>query len=363
MNIISPINQLGYGVAGLNITKKLVEKTLVSLWPIGQPQVTNEQDANIITKCMMNTHQFECEDPCVRIWHQHDMAQFVGHGTKIGFPFFELDAFNPTERHHLNSVDRIFVSSEWAKQVCLANNIRTKKSQFGKDEIYVVPLGVDTQMFEPCKLSDSNKTIFFNCGKWEIRKGHDILCDIFNSAFSEDDDVELWLMTTNPFLTPEQDLEWKKLYTNSKLGNKVRFIERVQTQKEVYNIMSQSDCGVFPSRAEGWNLELLEMLSCGKHVIATNYSAHTEFCNHENARLVTPNGLEMAFDGKWFHGKCGKWAEIDSSNIAEFVDHMKDVYALKQSRKLGINHAGIETGKKYTWDNTANKILEYAHVQ
>ena len=47
-----------------------------------------------------------------------------------------------------------------------------------------------------------------------------------------------------------------------------------------------ADCGLFPARAEGWNLELLEMMACGKQVIATNYSAHTEFCTKENSILI-----------------------------------------------------------------------------
>ena len=67
--------------------------------------------------------------------------------------------------------------------------------------------------------------------------------------------------------------------------------------------MSQTDCGVFPARAEGWNLELLEMMSCGKNVIATNYSSHTEFCNSENCMLVETTELEDAHDGKWFRGQ------------------------------------------------------------
>ena len=73
------------------------------------------------------------------------------------------------------------------------------------------------------------------------------------------------------------------------IGHKVRFIDRVGTHQEVYNIMSRVDCGVFPSRAEGWNLELLELMACGKHVITTDYSAHTEFCTEENAMLIPIN--------------------------------------------------------------------------
>ena len=76
------------------------------------------------------------------------------------------------------------------------------------------------------------------------------------------------------------------MYKGSGLGNKIRMIPRQKTQNDVYNIMIQTDCGVFPARAEGWNLELLEMMACGKQVIATNYSAHTEFCNPDNCRLI-----------------------------------------------------------------------------
>ena len=57
--------------------------------------------------------------------------------------------------------------------------------------------------------------------------------------------------------------------------------------------MAKTDCGVFPARAEGWNLELLEMMSCNKPVIATNYSAHTEFCDDKNCMLIDIEDMEI----------------------------------------------------------------------
>ena len=74
--------------------------------------------------------------------------------------------------------------------------------------------------------------------------------------------------------------------------------------------------------AEGWNLELLEMLACGKQVITTNYSAHTEFCNKENA-FVDIEKNETAYDGKWFNGKVGEWACIDKNEKEQFIEHMR----------------------------------------
>lgn len=349
INIIGPINQLGYGVACLNIVKNLPD---VSLWPIGQPQVTNEYDAQIIRKALSNAIMPDFNAPCIKIWHQHDMAQFVGRGKKIGFPFFELNQFSSIEKHHLNYVDNIFVSSRWAKNIILNE---TSKSDC---DVKIIPLGVDLDIFHPSEISENNKTIFFNCGKWEIRKGHDILVKAFNMAFEPSDNVELWMMCENPFLNDTQQNEWYKLYKTSKLGDKVTFINRTQTQSEVYNIMAKTDCGVFPSRAEGWNLELLEMMSCGKHIITTNYSAHTEFCSNSNANLIDITTEEMAYDGIWFNGKIGKWANIDSPQIDQMINFMRDIHYKKSNNILNINSAGIDTANIYTWQNSAKEIIK-----
>ena len=358
MNIISPINQLGYGVTGLNIVKALRKMQPVSLWPIGQPQVTNEEDSFVVRDSINNSHLFEEDDPCIRIWHQHDMAQFVGRGTKIGFPIFELDQFSAIERHHLNSVDRLFVCSQWAKKVCIENGIKPKQATIHDDAIDVIPLGVDIGIFKPCDIKPG-PTIFFNCGKWEVRKGHDILVEIFNKAFTEDDDVELWMMCSNPFLSEQEDNEWKKKYAYSNLGHKVKFINRVDTQHEVYNIMAKVDCGIFPSKAEGWNLEALELMSCGKHVIITNYSAHTEFCNKENSLLIDMSQMEKAYDGKWFNGKVGSWSHIGEDQIDQAVNHMRKIHNLKKENILQKNIEGVSTAEKFTWENTAKEILNH----
>lgn len=356
MNIIAPINQLGYGVTGLNVVKELRKFEPVSLWPIGQPQITNQEDARIIQDSINNAKFFEYNDPCIRIWHQHDMAQFVGNGDHIGFPIFELDIFSSLEQHHLNSCDRLFVCSQWAKDVCLANGIKPRKATFDNPAIDVVPLGVDINIFKPCDIKPG-PTVFFNCGKWEVRKGHDVLVEIFNKAFTDDDNVELWMMCSNPFLNPEEDSAWKRKYTNSDLGHKVKFIDRVSKHDEVYNIMCNVDCGIFPSRAEGWNLEPLELMACGKHVIITNYSAHTEFCTHKNSRLIDTDSIELANDGKWFHGN-GHWAKIGNSQIEQTIKYMREIHNLKQSNSLLSNIAGIETANKFTWDNTAKEIIK-----
>lgn len=354
INIISPINQLGYGVASLNIVKYTSKITDVAFWPIGQIQVTNQEDFDSIQYCIENSKKPDFNAPCIRIWHQNDMSQFVGRGKKIGFPIFELDKFNDIEKHHLSSLDKIFVCSDWAKQVILEN------IEIASENVCVVPLGVDSSIFKSqSTYSSRDKTIFFNCGKWEIRKGHDVLVEVFNKAFEKSDNVELWMMCENPFLSKEEDAHWKSLYLNSKLGEKIKILPRLATQNDVYNIMKNTHCGIFPSRAEGWNLELLEMLSCGKHVITTNYSAHTEFCNKDNAHLLEINQKENAYDGKWFYGQ-GNWAKIGQEEKNNLIDIIKSFHLKNINGEIGLNNNGILTAAKYSWENTARKIIQHA---
>lgn len=351
INILSPINQLGYGITGLNIVKSLSSITDTALWCIGQPQVTSQEDADIISKCINNSKFFDINAPCLRIWHQHDMSQFIGKGLRIGFPIFELDTFNNLEKHHLSSLDKIFVCSNWAKQVIL-NNI-----SIDPNNIAVIPLGVDSDIFQSSDMPQSKTTRFFNCGKWEVRKGHDVLVELFNNAFEQSDDVELFLMCDNPFCSEQEEKEWHNLYTKSKLGNKISIISRRQTQKEVYNIMSQTHCGIFPSRAEGWNLELLEMMACGKHVITTNYSAHTEFCNAENAHLINVTDTEVAYDGKWFHGQ-GNWAKLGDKEKDQFIDSIRKVHNLNKDNLLNVNTSGVKMANQLSWNNSAKEIVK-----
>ena len=342
LNLQAPINQLGYGVAGINILKALqAEDVEVSFFLIGQPQVTNQADADAVRKGMATAQTFDPTAPCIKIWHQNQMAERIGSGKFIGFPIFELDTFNDLEKHHLNSCDEWMVCSHWAKDIV--------QSAVSFKPTHVVPLGVDANLFPPAPARQDDKTIFFNCGKWEIRKGHDILINAFKKVLAHGENAEVWMMCSNPFNSPEEDAKWHQLYNHSK----VKLIPRAETQAEVYNIMSQVDCGVFPSRGEGWNLELLEMMSAGKHVVTTNYSAHTEFCTKENSGLVTISDVEPAFDGKWFFGQ-GNWAKIGPH---EEMDLYMKMMKFILDKKGTVNTAGVQTAQKFSWDNTAEVIL------
>lgn len=344
LNLICPINSFGYGRTGFEIAKKIVLSGVkLSLFPIGG--VEDKLNTSEIQSAVVQSKFFNKNAPCIRIWHQHDMSQFVGKGVHIGFPIFELDTFSTLEKHHLSSCDELFVCSEWARSVCINNGINIP--------ITVVPLGVDIETFR-YRPNNSKTTRFLNIGKWERRKGHDILYQSFMSAFPNgDEDVELWMCCDNPFLPEQIRQDWESKY---KLP-RIRIISRLPEHSDVANLMGMVDCGVFPSRAEGWNLEALEILASGKQLIITDYSAHGEFCNSANSHLISIDSLEIAKDNIWFHGN-GNWASLDNK-VLDIATAMKKVYDMKQSGQSIINQEGIETANKFTWSNTTSKILSH----
>jgi glycosyltransferase involved in cell wall biosynthesis len=354
----SPIGYTGYGVVGWHITKYLHQNNIdTTVFPITiqrfekPPQLDSQEDNELLHQLI--NKPFNSSSPCIKIWHQFDLAERIGTGKYLAFPFFEVDKFNERELIHLNIPDELIVSSQWAKDVVLSNGINKP--------IHIVSLGVDSDIFDPSlsiKYShkeDKDPYIFLAIGKWEIRKGHDILHEIFHKAFSSTDNVELWIAASSDktCFSEKELLDWHTYYQTGALKDKIKIIPRLPTQHDIAEKIAQADCGVFLSRAEGWNLELLEMMSMNKPVITTNYSAHTEFCNSDNAYLVDIDDLEPAYDSKWFFGY-GKWAKIGEKQKTQAADFMRHAF----EQRIRTNTAGVKTGQQFSWNNTAMKVIE-----
>ncbi len=354
INFTGYICDTSYGMAAMNVIKSLTElKHKVSVFSANPIQGDIPQQFHDSLRAgLENAKFFDPDAPSVRMGHQFDLAQHVGRGKRIGWPIFELDKFNDLELHHLKSQDELIVCSQWAREICIDNRINIP--------INVVPLGVDSTIFSPARLSRSGKTVFINVGKKELRKGHDVILKCFNRAFTEDDNVELWMVWGNRILDnsyPAESKAWTDMYENSKLGKKIVLHEWQNSQRDIANLFNRADCGLFPSCAEGFNLDLLEAMACGLPVITTYYSAHTEFANGENAYLVMPSELESAYDGIWFMGQ-GQWMKITDSLQDGIVQLMKTTHERKQRGEDLFNKHGVETAKQFSWINSSKKLVE-----
>jgi glycosyltransferase involved in cell wall biosynthesis len=356
LNLLTPLGLIGYGYPGRYILHELTKAGVrVSLFPVGNPGPFSQDPPDPIALGLTNATQYDPQAPSVRICPAMMQAEHVGRGKHLGFPFFELDCFEAGAVHHLSQLDGILVASRWAAGVVAAHKVPASTA--------VVPLGVDRSLFhEGLAAGDRRRgpgpTVFVNNGKWERRKGHDFLLEAFCKAFSPRDDVQLTLLSTSYALTPQDNDAWARRFLQSPMGSRVRLVPRLPSQHEVAEVIAGCDCGVFPSRAEGWNLGLLECMSVGLSVIATDYSAHSEFVTEANCRLVYVDETEPAHDGRSWLG--GSWAKLGASQMERMVHHLREVHRLKQEGALARNDAGIATAKAFSWGRTAESLLRAA---
>lgn len=341
-------SKTSYGLVTYNIIKELEKAGYnPAFFPIGG-QNTKEAVPAHITKAIDRASIFSNTAPSLRIAHQFDMAESIGKGKRIGFTIFEMDSFTEYEKHQLRSLDKLIVPSKWAAGVCSSNKM---------SDVSVVNLGYDPEIFKPVDYRPP-KCVFLSMGKWEVRKQQDQIVEAFNGAFKDGDSVELWMSFDNAFLDPKFIQEKARVYKSTKLGDKIKILPKVETQQEVARIMQQAHCFVAPSLAEGWNLELLEVMACGKETIATNYSGHTEFISANTTFLLEPKGLVKAEDGMWFNrstkSNCGSWCQY---NEGDLIWHMSGVYHMFCSKTSFSNKKIIDHASKFTWANCVRQLI------
>lgn len=348
INFFAPINNLGYGIHSYNLLKEFEALghgvTLVP--PFGQVRFSNPQ----IERWLKSREDFDPDAPGVMIFNEEYLAQFYGR-PRIGFPVFECERFTPLQLAMIKSCDYVFTPSKWGKDILIKNGILA-------GDIRVVNEGFDPEVFPFREKSTSEEMgepfTFVHVGKFEARKGTLQLIECFFRAL-ENEEARLVLHVDNPFLKDG----YKELYAVlsrfgfipdakssiwRRAGLSVRFSAPVDTQAELAPLYAMADCGLYPSRAEGWGLPILETLATGVPCIAGAWTGQSEYIDKDDF-LIIPEGLSRrapAADGVWFSGDRGDWHEVPDEVLIKTI-------------KRAYDHAREER-KSESWKNVCDRI-------
>jgi glycosyltransferase involved in cell wall biosynthesis len=282
------------------------------------------------------------------VYGQGDVFESNFGAYRIGFTMLETDGIPPEWVRQANLMDEVWVPSNF--------NVATFRDSGVRRPIHVIPLGIDPQYFHPNITSYRNPDVFtfLTVFDWVERKAPELVLSAFCDEFSAREDAVLVCKVIHPEGEAPilQQIEGMKLRKGG--GRILLSVNDIIPTYQLGSLYCSADCFVLASRGEGWGMPILEAMACGLPVIATNWSAQTDFFNETNGypldvvKLVVVQTKHPAYHGL-------RWAEPSYEHLRERMRHVYE--HREEARNKGL-FAATEVRMKWTWDHSARKILE-----
>jgi len=210
-------------------------------------------------------------------------------------------------------------------------------SQF-HDNVRVIPLGVDREVWHPKERPQNNKFKILCGGSEWYRKGLDVVLKAFLQLKLPD--AELHIKIVPPYLSAPDNLT----YPNVVVHNKWMTVEAEA------DLVRSADCFISVSRGEGFGLMPLQAISAGVPVILSDAHGHREFSDLATHRI--PTYSVATNEGTWQN--MGDWDEPEFDAI---LDAIQDMYKNRDRyREQAEVHAGEVSA--FNWDTAANQLLQ-----
>lgn len=311
-------------------------------FPVEEKKVSDNYRMNIICQ-----RQFSDEIPQV-VYGQGDVFKRNTGKYKIGFTMLETTGIPQEWVRQANLMDEVWVPSTF--------NVKTFKDSGVTVPIYVIPLGIDPNYFNPRIKSykKHSKYTFLTVFEWGERKAPEKILRAFSKAFSKKDDVLLICKVFNNDGSVNVEHEIQKLNL-PKDGPDIIFLYNCKIDDyQMPTLYRSADCFVLPTRGEGWGMPILEAMACGLPVIATNWSSQVDFMNESNSYPLNVKKLIDA-QAKCPYYKGFQWADPDEEHLIYLMQH---VFKNQEEARLKGIEASKQALEKWTWNNSAEKICE-----
>lgn len=270
-------------------------------------------------------------------------------GKRVAYTVWESTEFPDGWLEKLRRADEIWIPTAWGRSVLVDNGISA-------DQVQVIPEGVDPDVFnpqiEPTEALDAYDGFkFLNVGRFETRKGTELLIKNFDAEFGPDDSVRLVLSCDNHH---DPGFDFARILKELRLQrpDRIVFIPPVRSHARFAALYRACDAFVSPFRAEGWGLPICEAMACALPVIATDYSGPTEFMDDSTYRVsfkLTP--IEDPYY-KSAANVGGSWAEPDALHLRKL---MRKVYENREEAARRGHTGSRHILKNFTWMDAARK--------
>ncbi len=291
----------------------------------------------------------------------HDLADLPG---KINcaylaweesrFPKYWVDEYNA----HLNFVIAASEHTKWVLTrsgvelpiIVVANAIEERHHEVANSNALQEKVRNDAKNL----LKTKKRVKFFANNSGLARKGPAELIRAFDEAFSARDDIALIIKTF-----PSNNNEIPGLLNvRTENSPEIELINESDiSEDKLIGLYLNSDAYISPSKAEGFNLPVLEGMRLGIPVVATAWSGQMDFANDENARLLD---FELVPATSHLDNPGSYWAQ---PKVPDLVSALREIYEAKVEGKENtqlkkrIDNARA-TAESYTWENSAKELID-----
>ena len=349
----APINALSFGNVSVNILRELHKKDIdLVFFPIGDKaelEAYDKIDLSFVKYLQSATNsryeKINKDIPALKLWHIFGSETRYSKNQSL-FTFHEVSEVTSIEKNLLNFQDRIFVSSNYTKNIFELN---------GVENVTYVPLGFDSDFHITNKTYLEDKIHFGLLGKFESRKNTARIIKAWLKLFGNNSKYQLSCAITNPFLDKAKFQNELLKMLEGKQYNNLNFVPYMQTNSEVNDFLNSIDIDLGGlSGAEGWNLPSFNATALGKWSVVMNATAHKDWATSDNSILIEPSSLKDCYDDVFFKkGQAfnqGQFFNISDEEIENAI--LKSVSFAKKP-----NSEGLKLQKEFTYEKTVETIL------
>ena len=349
----APINALSFGNVSVNILRELHKKDIdLIFFPIGDKaelEAYDKIDLSFVKYLQSATNsryeKINKDTPTLKLWHifgsetRHSKNQSL-------FTFHEVSEVTSIEKNLLNLQDKIFVSSNYTKNIFELN---------GVENVTYVPLGFDSDFYVTNKTYLEDKIHFGLLGKFESRKNTARIIKAWLKLFGNNSKYQLSCAITNPFLDKAKFQNELLKTLEGKQYNNLNFVPYMQTNSEVNDFLNSIDIDLGGlSGAEGWNLPSFNATALGKWSVVMNATAHKDWATSDNSILIEPSSLKDCYDDVFFK-KGQAFNQGQFFNISD--EEMENAILKSVSYAKKPNPEGLKLQKEFTYEKTVETIL------
>ena len=279
----------------------------------------------------------------------------------FGYTVFENEL---NERSVANGdfYDKVIAASTWG---------RNKLLEAGIKNAGCLIQGIDTELFFPGDIKrNDNLFVIFSGGKFELRKGQDLVLRAISILQKKYKDIiliaawyNLWLesarlMSLSKHIKyEEQGKTWEEfmnhIYVINEFDPQRVFTMPLVPNQKLRELYLKSDIGLFPNRCEGGtNLVMMEYMACGKPVIASYNTGHKDVLSEKNSLPLKDMREYKIFDQE--QRMVSDWEE---PNLDEIIFQIEYAYHHRDEIK-NIGDQAAKSMKNFTWSHTADNLLK-----